>query len=63
MSTSTAEVGRVDGEALLHAVRPGISGPSAVCGAGRITGRVPGRFDPGGDGVCPACAAQATGRG
>ena len=55
MSSGTAEVGRVEGDPLLHAVRPGIGGAVARCGAGAIAVRVPGRFDPDLEGTCPVC--------
>lgn len=60
MTATNAEVGRVTGDDLLHAVKPGISGATAHCGAGRIAARVPGRFEEGLEGACPVCR-RATG--
>lgn len=57
-TTSTAKAGRTDADEVLHAVRPGLTGPRAVCAAGPITSRVLGRFHPATEGICPAGAAQ-----
>ncbi len=55
----TAEPGRTDDGAAVHAVRPGLAGPTALCGAGKVVQRLPGRFDPAADDACPACVAQS----
>jgi hypothetical protein len=40
-----------------HAVKQTVSGPAALCGAGRLTIRLFGKFEIGADNVCPDCAA------
>lgn len=57
------ETGSVGAGADVHAVQRTLNGPRAVCGAGPITARVPGRFDPAHGRSCGACTAlDLTGR-
>lgn len=56
----TSEIGLVEGDERRHAVKPTVNGRRAVCGAGAITAQVPGRFDAGDPGACPACAEVLT---
>lgn len=48
-------VGGIDG--FVHAIRKRLNGDQALYGAGRIVGRVPGRFNPADEFACPACVA------
>ena len=50
------ERGTVYGDAMVHAIKPSLYASRALCGAGLIAGRIPGRFEPGADGSCPECA-------
>ena len=55
---SVFEQGLVGGVPPLHATRPTLTGAKAVCGAGAITVRVPGRFSPDALPACPVCSAH-----
>jgi hypothetical protein len=39
-----------------HAVKKTVSGPTALCGAGRIETRLLGSFDSTAENACPQCA-------
>jgi len=57
---STYEAGLIESiDGFIHAVRNKINGPHALCGAGRIARRWPGRFDPADARACPECTKQA----
>lgn len=55
MPTTQHEAGFVAADELLHAAQKKISGSVALCGAGRITQPVTGRFDSDDDRACPVC--------
>jgi len=59
MPPTQHETGLVDGDNAVHAVKKGINGNMAWCGAGRITKPMAGRFDSDNDGACVACCDQA----
>jgi hypothetical protein len=49
------ERGLVAGDEHTHVAVPHLNGPVAKCGAGKITQKVPGFFDPTDPTVCPTC--------
>ena len=53
------EAGYVSADEQLHAAKQHIDGTSALCGAGRIVQKVPGRFDSDDPQACPGCVAAA----
>jgi len=58
MPPTQHETGLVDADSAVHAVKKGISGSAAWCGAGRITKPLAGRFNSDGADSCVACSAQ-----
>jgi hypothetical protein len=48
-------MGLVAGDEHTHIAVPHLNGPVAKCGAGKITQKVPGFFDPTDPTVCPTC--------
>ena len=60
MPPTQHESGLVDGDTAVHAVLKKISGNQALCGAGRISQPLAGRFDTDADGVCAACCDQVS---
>ncbi len=56
MTTTSHEVGRLVDSLVCHAVQRTVTGPVAVCGAGKIAVLVPGRFDPDADAARTDCA-------
>ncbi len=44
-----------------HAVKKTVSGPAALCGAGRIETRLLGSFDGSDENACPDCAQLLAG--
>lgn len=60
MPPTQHETGLVDDD-VVHAVKKGINGNVAWCGAGRITKPLAGRFDSDGAQSCPACSEQLAG--
>jgi hypothetical protein len=60
MPPTQHETGLVDGDSAVHAVQNKINGNQALCGAGRISRPMAGRFDPDDEGACPACCEQVT---
>jgi hypothetical protein len=58
MPPTTHETGLVDGAAAVHAVQKKINGNQALCGAGRISRPLAGRFDSDDPGACGACCDQ-----
>lgn len=57
MTGATAyEMGLVEGTEVVHAVKATVAGQVALCGAGRIIIRKPGRFNPDSPDACPHCA-------
>ena len=58
VSATVHEAGRVADDGLLHAVQKKITGNVALCGAGRITQLVPGRFTVDGELSCASCVQQ-----
>lgn len=60
MPTTKHESGLVYGDSAVHAVQKKISGNQALCGAGRISQPMAGRFDSDFDGACVACCEQVT---
>jgi hypothetical protein len=53
------ESGLVAGEdGYVHAVQKKISGDAALCGAGRITQMIPGRFERDDERACPQCCSS-----
>lgn len=59
MPPTQHEAGLVADDQTVHAARKGISGSVAVCGAGRITEIVPGRFNTDEPDACPNCVRDA----
>lgn len=57
MAPTHHEAGLVAGDEFVHASKKHISGSTALCGAGRVTVPVAGRFDPDVPNACPACSA------
>jgi hypothetical protein len=55
-ATAQLEATRVARPQVRHAVKKTVSGPTALCGAGRIETRLLGNFDSTDDGACPQCA-------
>jgi len=60
MPPTKHETGLVDGDSTVHAVQKKINGNQALCGAGRISQPVAGRFDSDNVGACAACCEQVT---
>lgn len=60
MPPTQHETGLVDGDSAVHAVKKGINGNVALCGAGRIGRPLAGRFDSDETQSCPACCEQVT---
>jgi len=58
MPPTQHETGLVEGDSAVHAVQKKISGNQALCGAGRITQPLAGRFDSDDLGACGACCEQ-----
>jgi hypothetical protein len=58
MPPTQHETGLVDGDTAIHAVQKKITGNQALCGAGRISQPLAGRFDSDDEGACPACREQ-----
>jgi hypothetical protein len=54
--------GLVDGDTSVHAVQRKITGDHAVCGAGRLTQPLAGRFDPDDRLSCPLCCERLAAR-
>jgi hypothetical protein len=53
---ATAQLDQVARPQLRHAVKKTVSGPTALCGAGRIETRLLGNFDTNDESACPDCA-------
>ena len=60
MPPTQHETGHVDGDSAVHAVLKKIAGNQALCGAGRITRPLAGRFDSDDSAACPACCDKVT---
>jgi hypothetical protein len=56
MAATRREVGLVVGDRCTHVVLPTLSGATALCGAGKITQRIAGWFDPDDPLACVNCA-------
>lgn len=55
-ATAQLETAPVALPQLRHAVKKTMSGPTALCGAGRIEIRLLGNFDSAAEAACPHCA-------
>jgi hypothetical protein len=53
---ATAELDAAARPQVRHAVKKTVSGPTALCGAGRIKTRLLGTFDSTAESACPECA-------
>lgn len=53
---ATAQLDQLVRPQLRHAVKKTVSGPTALCGAGRIEIRLLGSFDGTAEQACPRCA-------
>lgn len=51
--------GLIVGDRRTHAVQLSVTGPKALCGAGRINLTMPETFDPDEWNVCPECVTKA----
>jgi len=60
MPPTQHETGLVDGDSAVHAVLKKIAGNQALCGAGRISQPLAGRFDSDAAGACAACCDKVT---
>jgi hypothetical protein len=58
MPPTQHETGLVGDDIAVHAVKKGINGNVALCGAGRISRPVAGRFDSDETQSCAACCQQ-----
>jgi hypothetical protein len=55
-ATAQLDAARVARPQVRHAVKKTVSGPTALCGAGRIETRLLGSFDSSAENACPQCA-------
>jgi hypothetical protein len=60
VDTGRREIGLIAEDPHTHVVAARFTGPAALCGAGRITQRIPGMFDPTDRTACPRCANLLT---
>src|SRR4051812_27875458 len=58
--STTYEQGTVAPHPVVHAAVRSVAGYKALCGAGRISMLVPGRFSLAQDNACPQCVQRAT---
>jgi hypothetical protein len=58
MPPTQHQCGLVNGDTSVHAVQKRITGDQAMCGAGRITQPLAGRFDPDDRLACPVCSER-----
>ena len=58
MPPTQHETGLVDDDTTVHAVKKGINGNVAWCGAGRVSKPLAGRFDTDDPQSCAACREQ-----
>jgi hypothetical protein len=59
MTWSRHPHGRVESDERLHAIKRGLLGHIALCGAGPAVVILAGRFDPDAEAACGACADAA----
>jgi len=55
-ATAQLDTPPIAGAQLRHAVKKTVTGPTALCGAGRIEIRLLGSFDSTSENACPQCA-------
>jgi hypothetical protein len=55
-ATAQLDAAQVARPQVRHAVKKTVSGPTALCGAGRIEIRLLGNFDSSAENACPHCA-------
>jgi hypothetical protein len=58
---ATAQLDPIARPQLRHAVKKTVSGPTALCGAGRIEIRLLGNFESSAENACPECAKLLAG--